>query len=106
MTAELVVEHAGFSCEWVTEKRLYHSSPNELAEVASEVDNEVQSLMLVAHNPGMQQLVSTFAQDYRDFPTAAIAIIELDIEEWFQFQASSRGVLKELWLPKQLPVFE
>lgn len=55
---------------------------------------EAQAVLLVAHNPGLQELVmelvspnsetGLFGELLEKFPTAAFAVLELDIDTWDQ----------------------
>ncbi|MEU8470882.1 histidine phosphatase family protein [Streptomyces sp. NPDC029006] len=78
------------SAEWGTpppvrlDGRLYAAGVPELLEVVHEVPPEVETLLLVGHNPGLADLVRALAADGLDdtlgrvgekFPTAAIAVL-------------------------------
>jgi phosphohistidine phosphatase len=55
---------------------------------------EAEAVLLVAHNPGLQELVmelvppdaesALFGELLEKFPTAAFAVLELDIDSWAQ----------------------
>jgi hypothetical protein len=38
------------------------------------------------------------------FPTAALAQIELPVEDWGELELSSEGQLINLWLPKEVDI--
>ncbi|MEV7689309.1 SixA phosphatase family protein [Streptomyces bungoensis] len=78
------------SAEWGTpppvryDRRLYAATAPELLEVVRETPREVETLLLVGHNPGLQELVLSLADDGLDdtldqvhakFPTSAIAVL-------------------------------
>ena len=74
-----------------TEPRIYEAPAERLLGVVRETPDAVRTLMLVGHNPGMEDLARTligfgdryaFARMSRKFPTAAIAVIDLDAESW------------------------
>jgi phosphohistidine phosphatase len=63
---------------------LYGASASALLEVLHEVPDEVDSVMLIGHNPGIQDLVLSLARAGSEsarvrtkFPTAAMATLEL-----------------------------
>ena len=67
------------------EDELYAASAGELLGALHEVPDEVESVMVVGHNPGMERLALELAVggDELDrmrekFPTAALATLELD----------------------------
>ncbi|MFI9831307.1 SixA phosphatase family protein [Streptomyces sp. NPDC051913] len=64
--------------------RLYGADVPELLEVVREVSAEVETLLLIGHNPGLEDLVLQLAGDGLDdtldtvrvkFPTSAIAVL-------------------------------
>ncbi|MES5823889.1 histidine phosphatase family protein [Streptomyces sp. RG80] len=78
------------SAQWGTpppvrhDARLYGADVPELLEVVHEVPAEVETLLLVGHNPGLEELVLHLARDGLDdtlervrlkFPTAAVAVL-------------------------------
>ena len=67
------------------EDELYAASAGELLGALHEVPDEVESVMVIGHNPGMERLALELAAggDELDrmrekFPTAALATLELD----------------------------
>ena len=58
--------------------------------------------MLVAHNPGMEEAVLRFSQQYESMPTAAVAIIELQLDCWSELTVKSSGNLIHCWRPKEI----
>ena len=58
--------------------------------------------MIVAHNPGQEDLVRQLAGGEGPFPTAALAHIELPIETWEELELTTQGKLVHLWRPKEL----
>ncbi|MDN3027697.1 histidine phosphatase family protein [Streptomyces sp. S.PB5] len=78
------------SAEWGTpppvryDGRLYGADVPELLDVVHEVSAEVETLLLVGHNPGLEDLVLELAGDGLDdaleqvgvkFPTSAVAVL-------------------------------
>ncbi|MFJ2964308.1 SixA phosphatase family protein [Streptomyces collinus] len=78
------------SAEWGTpppvryDRRLYATGPAGLLAVVHEVPAEVETLLLIGHNPGLEELVLALAGDGLDdtleqvrtkFPTSAIAVL-------------------------------
>jgi phosphohistidine phosphatase len=59
-------------------------------------------VMIVGHNPGLEELVEQVTGEQHDLPTAALAQIVLPIDRWRDLDASTRGALVSLWRPKDL----
>jgi phosphohistidine phosphatase len=103
LTAEAVAEAARYPGEIVFDHRLYLASPADIVAVLRTVpETNAETVMIVGHNPGFEQLVAQLTREQQDFPTAAVAQIALPIDRWDDVEASTRGALVELWRPKEL----
>ncbi|WP_221358579.1 SixA phosphatase family protein [Streptomyces beigongshangae] len=85
------------AAEWGTpppvrhDARLYAAEVPELLDVVREVPAEVGTLLLVGHNPGLEELVLALAGDglgdaledvRRKFPTSAVAVLAWHGSAW------------------------
>jgi phosphohistidine phosphatase len=100
-TAELVKEHSGFEPEIGFDERIYEASPNTLREVASELPDTADSAMIVGHNPGIEGFIRHLTGQIEPMPTAALAVIELDIDSWGKIDHLSGRVVAVI-RPKEL----
>ncbi len=98
-TALLVKDASGFSQEIRFDDRIYEASPHTLLQVVSEIDDANISAMLVGHNPGMEGFIRYLTGDLEPMPTAALAVIELDIDKWTEI-ADGCGRLQNIYRPK------
>ena len=89
---------------------IYDASAERLLHIVRRIPETVHAPLLVGHNPGMQQLVLALTREdgngLRDrvaekYPTAALAMIELDVPRWDEVETKS-GTLVELIVPKEL----
>ena len=83
-------------------KKLYLATPGEIIKEISKIDDEVNSIMVVAHNPGIQQLAvilagsgnAEFINEIRiGYPTCALTEFSFDINNWKKIEPRS-GVLE------------
>ncbi len=65
-------------------------------------ESTANPVLVVGHNPGMEDLVQLLAGADELFPTAALAQIELPIDGWDKLGKSTRGELINLWRPREL----
>ena len=100
-TTQLVLEAASLKTELRYDERIYEASAARLFEIVSQIDDEADLVMLVGHNPGLEDLLAALAGEARSFPTAALACITLDIEKWNKVRAGG-GQLEWLAKPKEL----
>ena len=98
-TAELVKESAGLNAELRHDHRIYEASPNTLRTVAAETSDDLASVMLVGHNPGMEGFIRYLTGRIEPMPTAALAVIELSIDSWNDLDAGT-GQITEVVRPK------
>ncbi len=71
------------------DRRIYLASPAILLDVIHEADDGTERLLIVGHNPGLEQLALLLADggELRDevavkYPTATIAEISLPVQHW------------------------
>jgi phosphohistidine phosphatase len=74
------------------DERAYLADSDTLLSLIRATDDDAHALLVVAHNPGLQSLVFDLLADGQSgplttaaaekFPTAAFAVMELDIDRW------------------------
>jgi phosphohistidine phosphatase len=73
------------------EDRIYEASPRDILSAIARAPASAQSVIVVGHNPGFHEtanlLVDSGDKRMRSslsdkFPTAALAVIDLDIDDW------------------------
>jgi phosphohistidine phosphatase len=55
--------------------RVYAASDDELLAVVRELPDDVETVVLVGHNPGLEELVSRLTGEWPPMPTSALAVI-------------------------------
>lgn len=93
------------------ERRIYLASSATLLDVLREQDDALDAILVVGHNPSLEDLIFDLvpkegASPLRalvedKFPTAAFAVIELDVERWADL-AEGQGRLVHLTRPRDL----
>ena len=102
LTAEAVAEAAGYAGEIRLEPILYGAAPDDIVVALRTAEPEVETVMVVGHNPGLEALVGQLTGERPDLPTAALAQIDLPIDRWRDLNETTRGTLVELWRAKEL----
>jgi phosphohistidine phosphatase len=104
---------AGFGTriEPTWERRVYLASSATLMDVLRELGSEYDSVLMVGHNPGLEDLILDIVPDekgdtlrdsvYEKYPTAAVAEMELDIEDWADIDRGT-GKLTRYVRPRDL----
>ena len=102
-TAELVAEHSKYKGEILFDRRLYLADPTSIVETLQAIDTEPAGrVMIVGHNPGHEELVRSLTGQDERIPTAALAHIQLPIENWKELEVSMEGALVNLWRPREI----
>ncbi|KAF1700790.1 SixA phosphatase family protein [Pseudoxanthomonas suwonensis] len=97
-TLEAVLAITGYA-EQRLEEAIYEATPGTLIGLLEE-QRDVERLMLVGHNPGLERLVALLgsgrSDDYRGMPPAAVAVLTLP-----QGRAMEPGIgrLDAFWWP-------
>lgn len=82
---------------------LYLATAGELlVQAQNRAPNRVERLLLVGHNPGMEDLVNVLSGHREAFPTAALAVFELEIDRWRELVLGVTAKLVKVWRPKEL----
>jgi len=101
-TAEVVAKSSGFSGKLELNEELYLASAGELLNHAREASDDYHSLMLVAHNPGMEDLVRILSGRPEPFPTGALAVFGADVDSWAALEPSADARLEHLFRPREM----
>lgn len=62
--------------------RIYDAEASRLLEITRGVDDGVDRLMMVGHNPGFEQLASRLIGDDLEMATGSLIEIELPVDRW------------------------
>ena len=83
-TARLIAGKLGFPEQDIQRrKELYDASMDALLACVHSLDNQYDSIALVAHNPGLTDLCNHLSgESIANLPTCAVAVIEFDLDDW------------------------
>jgi phosphohistidine phosphatase len=76
-TWELVSAELGSPPRTRVEDRVYAASGSELLGVVRELPEDLDTVLLVGHNPGLEDLVRQLTGERVALPTSAVAVIAL-----------------------------
>lgn len=91
-TIELAAKAAGTAMPINWDRRIYLASSATLLDLLHEQDGDPAAILMVGHNPGLEDLIFDLVPDdgsspLRDiveekFPTATFAVLEIDADRW------------------------
>ncbi len=103
-TARLIARELDFPwAEIRMEKSIYLADDATLLDLARELDDRVETALLVGHNPGVTELAHALARGFtQELPTAAVVSIDLPADTWAGVKRGS-GTLRAYDYPKKSP---
>jgi phosphohistidine phosphatase len=64
------------------EEALYAAIPSRLVEIVCTLSDRNVSVMLVGHNPSLEEFTAMLCGQSPNYPTAALGTIDLSIDRW------------------------
>lgn len=101
-TAERVLESSGYDGELQIRRDLYHAGPATCLEVLGDLPEEIECVLLIGHNPGLEEVLDRLAGRYERMPTAALAHLALEIATWRDLKLGVDAELVDFWRPREL----
>lgn len=102
-TVDLLVETSGYEGEVQIGRDLYAHYADAYLEALRTLVDRYEKVMVVGHNPGLEELLESLTGEWHRLPTAALAQVRLSIDSWSELDDEIEGKLLNLWLPKELP---
>ena len=81
---------------------LYHCQPGEFITALQSVEATVNSVMIVGHNPGMEEWLQILIGKPETMPTGCLVQLAVPLDDWSQVTESTRGDLINIWRPREL----
>jgi phosphohistidine phosphatase len=98
-TAEILKATSELGAPVRLDERIYEASPQTLHLVASQFGNELSSVMMIGHNPGLEGFIVFLTGSVEPMPTAGLAVIEIAVDVWSDLQ-NGAGRVVEVIRPK------
>ena len=96
-TARLAASGMRYNDQIESIAALYHAEPRTFVAIVSHVTERIHRLLLVGHNPGLEDWLARMIGRHENLSTAALARIELPIESWFDLTPDTHATLHGLW---------
>ena len=71
------------------DERIYDASAEDLLAIVQSVDDAIERLLLIGHNPGFERLASRLSGQDIDMPTGSLLEIQLPIDSWAEAGSGS-----------------
>ncbi len=100
-TLALLLEEYTFEGEIHFEKKLYEADLHTYLDVLAELPADVETAMLIGHNPTMASALEFFTDIFETFKTATIAYLSFDVDRWDALLENYEAELLGFWTPKE-----
>lgn len=101
-TAEGITQNAGFPGDIVYLDQLYMAEAEGYFQVLRELPDDLERVMIVGHNPGLETLLQLLSGRIESLSTAVLAHLVLPIDRWASLNGETEGEMVEIWRPKDL----
>ena len=102
-TASEVAKHSGYRGKNTEIESLYAAEPAAYLKVIRELADDYHRVLIVGHNPGVEELIEILTGEIHVIPTCTLAQIEFDIDDWSELllRGADRGRLVEIFRPNE-----
>jgi len=101
-TAEAVALASDYQTEIQSTRHFYHAWPENYIEFLNEIPEKFDKVLVVGHNPGIEDLVEGLTGEWERMPTAALAQIVLSVDNWSDLNLEEPQTLVNVWRPRDL----
>ena len=101
---QIVAEAVGFQTPLTVQPRIYGADLNTLLALVRSILDEVNTAIIVGHNPGFEELAGALAGNHDQeirLPTSGLALLEFDVERWDAAREGT-GRLREVASPRSI----
>ncbi|MBR0552944.1 SixA phosphatase family protein [Stakelama marina] len=109
-TLDHFAEGYGRSSPTMTDRRVYLASCATLIDIVRELDDNLARVLIVGHNPGLEELALALSEIGKSearaaieekFPTASVAELRFDVDHWADV-APATGHIETFVRPRDL----
>jgi len=99
-TADLVIAASGYAGELRLMPDLYSFNDDPYLQALQGISDRCERVMLIGHNPGLEELLVVLTGEVASLPTAALAQVHIPIKTWAELLPDASGKLINVWKPK------
>jgi len=100
-TTDIVVEAAKLRTDLRFDERIYEASAQKLLEVVRQIEKSKKAVLLVGHNPGLEEFLELLTGTSETMPTGTLSKVVLKLSSWAAV-GDKAGALEWIVRPKRL----
>lgn len=101
-TVDHVVKTLDYQGKVFYSDELYMGEPQDFIEMLKTLNNDINTVLIVGHNPGLEAYLQIIDGDVESLPTAGLGYLVLVLEDWKEISLDTMGDLIGIWKPKAL----
>ena len=101
-TAETVAKASGYKGKIALNRSLYAAGPEVYLKVLHSLSNDSVRVLVVGHNPGLEELLEKFTGQAQIMPTCTLAHVKFSMDSWLELDYKTKGELAGIWQPRDL----
>lgn len=101
-TAEHVAGNCGYRGPLTLRQELYLAESDALLEIVRGFPEPCERVLMVAHNPALEGLVTLLTGQPVKLSPAGMARVDLKIDRWAALRPEQHGTLTDLWGPQDV----
>jgi phosphohistidine phosphatase len=104
-TTDLLAKKINFTGKKYYLEELYLTGVEDISEIISIQEDQVDSMFIIGHNPQLHELANSLINDHiSKFPSLGVIAINFDIEEWNEI-LNKKGEIDFFIFPKQFKYY-
>lgn len=92
-TAKIIAKGIGYDKDIVFDKEIYESSLDTLHKIVAKVDDGLNTLFLIGHNPSLNMLAQEYVCFDENIPTCGVVEIEFECGRWAEISAKNAKLI-------------
>jgi len=100
-TTDIVMEAAKLRTDLRFDERIYEAGAQRLLEVVRQIEKSKKSVLIVGHNPGLEEFLKMLTGAVESMPTATLSKVVLSASNWADI-GDKDATLEWVISPKQL----
>lgn len=105
-TAEIVSKEMGFKGKLALVESFYMAEPRDYLNALASLPDEIERVLLVGHNPGLEDLANGLDGRAGEMPPGAVAYFSLSIKHWSDLNRLPDAELISFWDPGDVDLEE
>ena len=96
------MEACGYTPEIRHIPSFYQADLETFYDILCHLSEDVDRVMIVGHNPELEELVDALTGESVTLTTAALVQIDLPVETWYDLTPDTECSLVKVWFPREM----